>query len=316
MLRLEDHWVWDSWHVQGDDGRRHVFFLRASRALLDPDRRHQRASIGHAISTDLRSWRLVADALVPADGPRWDDLATWTGSVVQGHDRRWYLFYTGVSRAEGGLVQRIGLATSDDLLVWRRWGTEPILEADPRWYETLDLGDWYEQAWRDPWVFEDARGDGWHMLITARSNVGPANGRGVIGHARSSNLVSWTVEPPLSNAAGFGHLEVPQVAVVDGHSLLLFCTNAISPERATTDRIWVTAGPDITGLWDLATARPFPHPNLYAPRLVYDIDGTPALIGFLDQVDGTFAGELTDPIRVHYDPVAGLVAEATEWALG
>jgi len=98
MLRLEDHWVWDSWYVQEENGCSHAFFLRASRALLDPDLRHQRATIGHAVSTDLRSWRLVADALVPADGPRWDDLATWTGSIVRGPDRRWYMFYTGVSR--------------------------------------------------------------------------------------------------------------------------------------------------------------------------------------------------------------------------
>src|SRR5262252_4259852 len=118
MLRLEDHWVWDSWHVQDEGGQRHVFFLRASRALLDANRRHRHASIGHAIGSDLRSWRLVADALVPADGPSWDDLATWTGSVVPGPDGRWYMYYTGVSRAEQGLVQRIGLATSDDLLTW------------------------------------------------------------------------------------------------------------------------------------------------------------------------------------------------------
>jgi beta-fructofuranosidase len=153
------------------------------------------------------------------------------------------------------------------------------------------------------------------MLITARGTVGPGSGRGVIGHARSPNLVTWTVEPPLSISGGFGHLEVPQVAVVDGQPLLLFCTNAISPERATTDRIWCTPGP-VTGPWDLATARPFPHPSLYAPRLVPDIDGTPALIGFHDEIDGVFVGELTDPIRVRYDPVAGLVAEVTEWALG
>jgi beta-fructofuranosidase len=316
MLRLEDHWVWDSWYVQEENGRRHAFFLRASRALLDPDRRHQRATIGHAVSTDLRSWRLVADALLPADGPGWDDLATWTGSVVRGPDRRWYMFYTGVSRAEQGLVQRIGLATSDDLLIWRRWRTQPLLEPDPRWYETLDLTSWYEQAWRDPWVYPDPSGHGWHMLITARSNEGPATGRGVIGHATSSDLMTWTVRPPLSAPAGFGHLEVPQVTVVNGQSLLLFCTNAISPDRATNERIWCTPGPSITGFWDLAQAQPFPHPSLYAPRLVPDIDGAPALIGFLDQVDGAFVGELTDPIRVRYDADLGLVAEAPEWAVG
>jgi beta-fructofuranosidase len=154
------------------------------------------------------------------------------------------------------------------------------------------------------------------MLITARANVGPASGRGVIGHARSPDLVTWTVQPPLSNAGGFGHLEVPQVAVVDGQSLLLFCTNVVGPQRTTNDRIWYAPGPDITGPWDLAAARPFRHPSLYAPRMVSDIDGTAALIGFLDQVDGAFAGELTDPIRVRYDPVDGLVALATELALG
>jgi beta-fructofuranosidase len=309
MLRLEDHWVWDSWHVQNDD-LRHVFFLRASRALLDPDRRHHRASIGHAVSTDLRSWRLVADALVPADTPSWDDLATWTGSIVRGPDDRWYLYYTGVSRAERGLVQRIGLATSEDLLTWHRYGTRPLLEPDPRWYETLDLAHWYEQAWRDPWVYADPAGDGWHMLITARSNTGPSGNRGVIGHARSSDLVRWTVEPPLSEPAGFGHLEVPQVAVVDGQPLLLFCTNAASPPQDTDERNWFTDGLTVNGPWDIAAARPFSHPHLYAPRLVADIDGGPALIGFIDYVDGSFVGELTDPIRVRYDAVAGLVAAA------
>ena len=316
MLRLEDHWVWDSWHVEDDNGLRHVFFLRASRALLDPDRRHHRASIGHAISTDLRSWRLVADALVSNDPPSWDDLATWTGSVVRGPDNRWYLFYTGVGRAERGLVQRIGLAISDDLVVWRRSGPGPLIEPDPQWYETLDPAQWYEQAWRDPWVYADPVGDGWHMLITARSNRGPSSSRGVIGHARSPDLFTWTVQPPLSHPAGFGHLEVPQAAVVDGQPVLLFCSNRIAHERGADDRIWFAPGPSVNGPWDIAAARPFPHPYLYSPRLVTDVDGTPALIGFLDDVDGTFAGELTDPIRVRYDPVVGLVAEATELALG
>ncbi len=212
MLRLPDHWVWDSWYAQDDNGRWHAFFLRASRALLDPHRRHRRASIGHAVSTDLRSWQLGADALVPADAPAWDDLATWTGCTVRGPDQRWYLFYTGVGRAEDGLVQRIGLAVSDDLVTWHRHGDAPLLEADPTWYELLDRDMWYEQAWRDPWVFPDPDGDGWHMLVTARANRGPADARGVVGHATSPDLVNWTVRPPLSTPAGFGHLEVPQVA--------------------------------------------------------------------------------------------------------
>jgi beta-fructofuranosidase len=307
MLRLPDHWVWDSWYARDDSGAWHAFFLRAPRALGDPDRRHHHASIGHAVSTDLRSWRLRPDALAAADGPAWDDLATWTGSTVRGPDGRWHLFYTGVSHAERGLVQRIGLATSDDLTTWRRHGTDPLVEADPTWYETLAAAVWYEQAWRDPWVFPDPHGDGWHMLVTARANEGPAAGRGVVGHATSADLLDWTVHAPLSTPAGFGHLEVPQVAVVEGNPLLLFCTNVGTVDH----RIWVVPGSGLTGPWDVASARPFPHPHLYAPRLLPDRDGHWSLIGFLDRVDGAFVGQLTDPIPVRYRPGVGLSAVRT-----
>jgi beta-fructofuranosidase len=148
MLRLPDHWVWDSWYIH-DGSRYHAFFLRASRALGDPDRRHRRASIGHAVSPDLRAWTLLSDALVHSDGPAWDDLATWTGSVVQGPDGRWHLFYTGLSRADDGHVQRIGQATSSDFVTWEP-SPDPLVEADPRWYETLHDAGADDEVWRDP----------------------------------------------------------------------------------------------------------------------------------------------------------------------
>jgi len=312
MLQLADHWVWDSWYARDDDGLWHVFFLRASRALHDPHRRHRRASIGHAVSTDLRAWRLVADAVVPADEPAWDDLATWTGCTVRGPDGRWYLYYTGVSRAEDGLVQRIGLAVSDDLTTWHRHGDEPVVRADPTWYELLDTDHWYEQAWRDPWVFPDPDGDGWHMLVTARAATGAADARGVVGHATSPDLLTWTVQPPLSTPAGFGHLEVPQVAVVDGHPLLLFCADAAVDARRDDHRIWVATGPSVRGPWDIAGARAVTHPHLYAPRLVPGPAGGWSLIGFLDHLDGTFVGALSDPVPVRYHPSTGLTLHPTE----
>jgi beta-fructofuranosidase len=88
MLRLADAWTWDFWLAKDGDAY-HVFFLRASRALSDPHRRHWRAGIGHAVSHDLRNWTLLPDALVHADPPAFDDLATWTGSVVRAPDGSW-----------------------------------------------------------------------------------------------------------------------------------------------------------------------------------------------------------------------------------
>ena len=100
--------------------------------------RHANATVGHAVSTDLLAWTLLPDALRPGPVGSWDDLAIWTGSIICA-DGRWHMLYTGVSRAENGRVQRIGLATSTDLVNWEKHPANPLIEADPRWYEVLDV---------------------------------------------------------------------------------------------------------------------------------------------------------------------------------
>jgi beta-fructofuranosidase len=302
VLSLAEDWVWDSWLAREGD-EHHLFFLRAARALGDPRLRHLAAAIGHARSRDLRRWVRRPDALVPSEAPGWDDLALWTGSVARGPDGRWHLFYTGLSRAENGLVQRIGSAVSDDLETWTRRTSAPLLEADPRFYETLDLGVWSDEAWRDPFVLRDPDGDGWHMLITARAAVGSAAGRGVVGHARSPDLRAWEVMPPLSRPAGFGQLEVTQAIVVDGRPLLVFSCgpgemDADRRARWSGGRIWVAPGESLLGPWNFEEAVALEHPSLYAGRLVQDGDGDWCVMGFRDIERGAFVGEITDPLPV------------------
>lgn len=118
----------------------------------------------------------------------------------------------------------------------------------------------------------------------------------------------------MSTPAGFGHLEVPQVAVVDGQPLLLFSTDATASARRDDHRIWVATGQSVRGPWDIAAARPVAHPHLYAPRLVPGPAGDWSLIGFLDHVDGSFVGELTDPIPVRYDASTELTIQPARTA--
>ncbi len=310
MLRLPDSWVWDSWLA--DDGDRfHLFFLFASRALQDPERRHARAAIGHAVSVDLRSWTRVADALVPDPAPAFDDTATWTGSVVRAPDGDWLLFYTGVTLDAGGrLLQSIGLATSPDLLTWQRHPGNPIVAADPRWYEHRDGPAGCDEAWRDPWVFPDPAGDGWHMLLTAHAKDGPDGERGVIGHATSPDLVSWTVRPPLNLPGhGFSHLEVPQLATVDGRDVLLF---SCLPDHCTPGRrassgpagIWTLPVPSFpptppSGL-DTDSAVPLTDETLYAGHLVRDRTGAEVLVAFRNESADGFVGAISDPRPVRW----------------
>ena len=299
---LPDVWTWDMWFA--DDGTEyHVFYLKASRALGDPNRRHFHVTIGHAISDDLRNWREVPDALIVSDEPAFDDYTTWTGSVVRDDDGAWRMFYTGTSRSETGVVQRIGAASSPDLYSWtKRDGA--VTEADPRWYEKFGSGQWFDEAWRDPWVYRDT--DEWHMLITARANTGDADNRGVIGHATSTDLDTWTVQPPLSSSgAGFGQLEVPQLATIDERQVLIFSclTNEMSSVRRIDGGggVWAVTIDDPNGPFPIDRAVRLTDESLYAGRLIQHRSGQWFLFAFCHvDADGEFVGALSDPIPVSW----------------
>jgi beta-fructofuranosidase len=303
VLRLRDEWVWDSW-IADDGDRYHLFFLRAPRTPPDPLRRHTAARIGHATSTDLVAWEDHGVALAPS-AAGWDDLALWTGSVARADDGVWRMYYTGLSRARGAADQRVGLAESDDLTTWRRSGDAPLLGVDPRWYATQPGDSSASETWRDPFVFRDPRGDGWHMLICARARDTPRRCDGVLGHARSADMRTWEVGPPLSAPAGFGQLEVPQVRAVDGRPVLVFTCHPDEQSDAQRRRFdayctWSVAGDSLTGPWDVAAARPFePEPALFAAPLVRERDGGWALLGFRNrEAEGVHAFEIVDPLRV------------------
>jgi beta-fructofuranosidase len=307
MLRLPGSWIWDFW-LADDGDRYHLFFLFASRALRDEHRRHRRAAIGHAVSDDLRTWVQMDDVVAASPAPAFDDLATWTGSVVRGHDGQWWLFYTGVTLVDDRIRQAIGAATSIDLEVWHKDPASPLVTADGRWYERLGGGAWHEEAWRDPWVFADPAGDGWQMLITARANQGPDDDRGVIGHAHSPDLRRWEVEPPLSKpGSGFGHIECPQVALVDGRQVLLF--SCLDPQFSAARRAAGATGGILyvpidspTGPFDIAAARPLTGDAFYCGRVVHDRSGQAVLLAFRyhDQAR-QFVGELSDPMPVGWE---------------
>lgn len=317
MFRLPQLWIWDSWIA--DDGELyHLFFLQAPRALGDPGLRHTAARIGHATSVDLVSWEYQGLALGPA-GSGWDDLALWTGSVVRGDDGIWRMFYTALSSTGRGVLdQRVGVAESPDLFSWRRVGDRPLLEADPRWYRTLGIeGDPASETWRDPFVYRDPDGNGWHMLVTARLQGAPRLDDGVLAHAVSSDLVHWELGPPVTRTAGFGQIEVPQARLVDGAPLLVFTCHpdeqAAGRRRTWGDfSTWSAPGESMAGPWDIARAEPFrAEPALFAAPLVRDRAGGWVLIGFRNNdPDGVTDFAITDPIPVRRRDAALVLRQA------
>lgn len=295
MINDPDRWIWDSWYVREGD-LHHAFFLAAPRSLGDPELRHVNAVVGHAVSHDLRSWTHVPDALAPSEPGRFDSQAIWTGSIVQ-DGGRWWMFYTGIAGliADGPVRQRIGLAVSDDLVSWTRVSAEPLVQADARWYSTMENEG--VEDFRDPWVFRHTDGL-WHMLISATDR----NGNGCVGHAVSEDLLSWMVEEPLSQTPGFDQLEVLQVVRIDGSNVLLFSCQDRDIHLDTVERrtgVYTARADTPLGPFYLERAEPVGLEGIYAGRAI-ESDAGPVLLGFRNATAARpFEGVIGDPVPLH-----------------
>jgi beta-fructofuranosidase len=272
------------------------------------------------LSQDLRHWKILPDALAPSPAERWDDYTTWTGSIIR-HDGLWYFFYTGGKRSEDALVQRIGLATSSDLVHWEKHRDNPCIVADPRWYELLDLNLWHDQAWRDPWVFQHPATGDFHALITARCNYGEGDARGVIGHARSDDLLHWEVLAPVTSPGNFGHMEVPQLVHIQNRYYLLFSIPACchsskfaqhTGKQPLSGTLYMVAD-DLFGPFRLPE-NPYlvgdSNGSLYSGKLIKGPDEDWYFLAFHNFApDGTFIGELSDPLPVDRDREGNLLVD-------
>ncbi|HEY1151464.1 MAG TPA: family 43 glycosylhydrolase [Pseudoduganella sp.] len=305
-LKLDDKFIWDFWHY-AEDGLQHLFFLQADRSIGDPNLRHWNVSVGHAVSRDLRQWDYRGTVFAPAASPSWDDYTTWTGSVIRA-EGRYHLFYTGTCRAENGMRQRIGHATAESLDgPWQRVGDGLALDIDERYYEEHAEGRWHDRAWRDPWVLPQKLDGLYHMFFTARRKGGEKFARGVIGHAVSPDLVTWTATEPVYAGGHYGQLEVPQVFERDGRWYCVFCN--IREHWTEAQRAQMNGG--VSGTHYLVAEHPLgpwrPAPGFldgdvpcrrYAGKILPDpVTGRDCLLAFLDTgPDGSFVGAISDPM--------------------
>ncbi len=193
------------------------------------------------------------------------------------------MFYTGVSALTPGgwPLQSVGLAYSDrtDGTGWRRHGTGPVVEADPRWYRTGE-----NMAWRDPFVVRDDESDGWVMVVCASDASLPVEVGGCVALATSDDLEHWTVHPPLISPGDVDELECPVLERLDDGSWLLL--GSIGATRGF--EAWTA--PSLRGPWN--RRGPLGPTGAYAPRVIPAPDGSrvvlhtaPRRVGLTDTGD-------------------------------
>ncbi len=221
------------------DGWFHCFYIRRDTSVpYDSTER----DFGHAISRDLYLWTQLP-AVLPVRPSHWDNSKVWAPDIRE-IDGVYYMFYTGVTNKPGAYAayQRIGLATSTDLMTWNRLD-EPLLScAEVRW-TFCDPLQFTGGEFRDAFVMPDGAGPGWLMYYTARPSSSPDNY--VVGMASSDgDLTQWTNREPLwithSSFSGTSVVESPHVFKHGDLYYLVFTGNGAQPLRLAT-------GPDPTG---------------------------------------------------------------------
>jgi beta-fructofuranosidase len=235
-------------HVLFHDGLYHLFHL----VLPNHD------FIAHAVSTDAIHWRRVRNSIFLGDPGSWDDLMLWTMHVSPDPHKpgSWRMFYTGLTRRDRGLYQRVGLATSDDLYVWKKhpvhWedkrgpkDPESVKEAREQslHHEANEIAamvdtescfpispspDHYESdlaqgrhlvSFRDPFFFEDG-GQG-TLLVAARVKDGPIVRRGCVARFTETSPYHFEPEPPLLHPGLYDDVEVPNIVIIGNERYLI-----------------------------------------------------------------------------------------------
>lgn len=238
--------------------------------------------VAHAVSNNGFSWRRVENALFIGHPGSWDDSMLWTVHVSPDPSKpgSWRMFYTGLSRRDHGLIQRIGLATSDDLYHWSKYpvnwqdrrtalpyalpGRPPQpsfdydeqscfpLEPHPEFYESSPEEGRAWISWRDPYYFSEG-GQGW-LLAAGRVNSGPVVRRGCVAVMKEVAPNQFEHQEPLFHPALYDDIEVPNLVVVEGEYYLIgslredakvrywHCPKLGKPWRSFSDNVLLASG--------------------------------------------------------------------------
>lgn len=231
-------------------GQYHAFYLKAS---PPPRKRHEGTPYEHLVSGDLVHWDEWPQVIAPGPPDTPDSVSCFTGSVIE-RDGIFHLFYTGYPGE--GKPQTVCRATSTDLHTWEKDPDNPILAADPHWYEPVD--------WRDPFPFWNAEAGEYWMLLAAREKAGPSNRRGCIALATSPDLETWDVQPPFWAPRLYYTHECPDLFRWQDKWVLVYST--FSERTVTHYRMSDT----LSGPWLAPTDDTFDDRAFYAAKTASD----------------------------------------------
>lgn len=159
------------------DGLFHLFHIRGERWTWPVG--YRELDLGHATSTDLRTWKPHEPVLPAGPVGAWDECGNWAPDMIE-VDGTYYCYYTG---SDTNNNQAIGLATSTDLFHWEKHPANPVV-VPGNW---SDIATGKDVAGRDAMVFHDSPNSRYLLYYTATM----ADGRACLAVAESADLLRW-----------------------------------------------------------------------------------------------------------------------------
>ena len=219
FYKPKDGWVGDTIPF-AHDGKFYIYYLHDERKGNTQDEYGYRTSWNLLITKDGVN---IEDCKVVLPVGEYDDAdyACYTGSVIEGNDGKFHMFYTAQNNynpkyhRDGKPLQYVAHAISTDL---KNWEKLPGLTfgADERIYEPFD--------WRDPFVFYNEEEKCFDMLLAARLRGASEKSGGCVGLCRSYDLLHWEAKDPFYNPESYMTHECPDLFKLGNKWYLVYST--------------------------------------------------------------------------------------------
>ena len=235
---------WDTWYCKkrGTD-EIHAFYLQLRRPGSNRTEVEE-ASLGHAVSTNLLDWTELPPIIPPEQPGKIGDLQSWTGSTIE-HEGRYYMFYTMRSSCDAYKIQRIGMAVSDDLMTWEKYEGNPIINPDPRWYNTEENPAVHGLVCcRDLMVVKHDEKLGYFGVFATRTITEEIQEGTVFAGAYTENFTDWEQTPPVYQSPDnkYSIVEMPDLYYMDGKWILTWLEDNLYGNREVLGTFYNTCG--------------------------------------------------------------------------
>ena len=219
FYKPKDGWVGDTIPF-AHDGKFYIYYLHDERKGNTQDEYGYRTSWNLLITEDGVN---IKDCKVVLPVGEYDDAdyACYTGSVIEGNDGNFHMFYTAQNNynpkyhRDGKPLQYVAHAISTDLINWEKL-PELTFGADERIYEPFD--------WRDPFVFYNEEEKCFDMLLAARLRGASEKNGGCVGLCRSYDLLHWEAKEPFYNPESYMTHECPDLFKLGNKWYLVYST--------------------------------------------------------------------------------------------